>query len=320
MKKQYFLAIFLIALLVLTGCAATLKEAAPMEAPSAPSLGIARDEATSPGYAAENYESAVNSPEIDVAKDQRIVLRNASLTIVVADPGQSMDAISRMAEAMGGYVVNSDLHKTYTRDEIEVPEAYITVRVPAEKLNQALAQIKAQVEDAENDILTENVTGQDVTKEYTDLNSQLKNLEDAEAQLREIMASATRTEDVLAIFQQLTQVRRDIEVLKGQIKYYEESAALSSISVRIQAQEAVKPLQVGSWRPEGTARNAVQALIDTLQFLAKAAIWIVIFILPVGLVVFGPLVLLVWLIRRGMKNRKKQPPAAAPPAVPPAAN
>ncbi len=47
------------------------------------------------------------------SSDQRIVIRNASLTIVVDDPGASMTAISRMAESMGGFVVTSDLHKTY---------------------------------------------------------------------------------------------------------------------------------------------------------------------------------------------------------------
>lgn len=320
MKTRHILAVLLIILMVLAGCAPASREAAPMEAPSAPMLGVAPAQDSGAGFLAESDQSLSTTSSVDLGNDQRIVIRNASLTIVVVDPGRSLDAIGHMAEAMGGYIVSSDLHRAYTRNGIEVPEAYITVRVPAERLSDALAQIKAQVQDAENDILNENVTGQDVTKEYTDLNSQLRNLEDAEAQLREIMASATKTEDVLAIFQQLTQVRRDIEVLKGQIKYYEESASLSSISVQLQAQEAVQPLQVGGWKPVGTARNAVQALIDTLQFLAKAAIWIIIFILPVSLIVFGPLVLLIWLIRRGMKNRKKQPPAATPPAVPPTAN
>lgn len=320
--KRYFLAFFLGVLLLFTGCAsATRNFASPESSSGAPSSGIAIPQKDSNGgFEAEKPASEVTTSGSSAAIDQRIVIRNANLSIVVADPSKSMEAISRMAETMGGYVVTSDLHKAYTRNGVEIPEASLVVRVPAEQLNSAITQIKQQVDNLETDILSENITGQDVTKEYTDLNSQLKNLEDAEAQLREIMASATKTEDVLAIFQQLTQIRRDIEVLKGQIQYYEESAALSSISIQIQAQEAIQPLEVGGWKPQGIARDAVQALIDTLQFLASAAIWIVILIIPVSLLIFGPLVLLVWLIRRMLRKRKKQPPMVTPPTIPPAEN
>ncbi len=315
LKRLSLISLFAVLLLV-SGCAAATATAPmAMEAPRAASDSMAPAEQAA-GFAGE-YDNATTTSS-SAADDQRIVIRNASLTIVVDDPGASLAYISRMAEEMGGFVVTSNLYKTTTRDGAEIPEANINVRVPAERLNDALDEIKAQVRDPENDVRAENVTGEDVTKEYTDLRSQLRNYEDAEAQLREIMASATRTEDVLSVFQQLTEVRRQIEVLKGQIQYYEEAAALSSIDIRIQAQAAVQPLQVGGWKPVGVARNALQALIDTLQFLGSATIWIIIFVLPVGLVIFIPIRILWWLIRRATKNRRKPAPPAMPPTTPPA--
>lgn len=312
MFKRLSILSLLVFLIALTACAPASATMAPEMAPGAPSVNMAmpEEQSRSDGFAGD-FGSGTNS----TAADQRIVIRNASLTIVVDDPGSSMSVISRMAEEMGGFVVTSDLHKTYNRNGVEIPEATLTIRVPAEKLNDALTQIKQQVKDPLNDIRAENVSGQDVTKEYTDLNSRLKNYEDAEAQLREIMASASKPEDVLAIFNQLTQVRQEIEVLKGQIQYYQEAAALSSISVQIQAQAAVQPLEVGGWKPVGVARDAIQALINTMQFLASATIWILIYIIPVGLVIFFPIGLLIWIIRRSSKNRKK----AIPPAMPPSA-
>jgi hypothetical protein len=318
MFKHRFLILVFILLLVLSGCqaAATM---APAEAPSAPSVDLAMPNTQSKsqeGFGGDPGAgfNASNAPA--PAPDARIVIRNASLTIVVNDPGASMTAISRMAEEMGGYVVTSDLHKTFTRNGVEIPEASLTLRVPADKLNDALAQIKQQVKDPITDVRAETVSGQDVTKEYTDLNSQLKNYEDAEAQLREIMASAIKTEDVLSIFQQLTQVRQQIEVLKGQIQYYKESAALSSITLQIQAQAAIQPIEVAGWKPVGVARDAVQALVNTLQFLGSAAIWIIIYVLPVGIVFFIPLYILWWIIRRITRNRKKQLPPVMPPSAP----
>ncbi len=317
MIKRFSILIFLI-LLAISGCAPSAMESPAMVAPGAPSGGNTPQDSFAGERAVSDSGSDFAVSNVQPADEQRIVIRNASLTIIVDDPGQSLDTISRMAENMGGFVVTSDLHKTYTENGAEVPEASVTVRVPADKLNEAMAQIKKLVKDPANDISSENVSGQDVTKEYTDLNSQLKNLEEAEAQLREIMASATKTEDVLAIFQQLTQVRQQIEVIKGQIQYYKESATMSAITIQIRAQASVQPLEVGGWKPVGVARDALQALINTLQFLGSATIWILIFILPVGLAIFIPLRILWWLIRRGRKNHQKPQAMTVPPTTPPA--
>ena len=236
----------------------------------------------------------------------RIVIRNADLSIVVDDPTVALDAIVKMAERMGGFVVNSNLYKTNTSSGNEVPEAYITIRVPAESLNAALAEIKNQTSDPSKDVLSENVSGQDVTKEYTDLNSRLKNLEDAETQLRRIMEEATKTEDVLNVFNQLTYYREQIEVTKGQIRYYEESSALSAISIRIQAKEAIQPITVAGWTPVGVARDAIQALINAAQFLVDAFIWILLLVVPVLILIFIPIYLVYLLIRAIIRRQKRK--------------
>ena len=162
--------------------------------------------------------------------------------------------------------------------------------------------------DVENDVVNENVSGQDVTKEYTDLNSRLANLEDAEAQLRLILEEAKKTEDVLNVFNQLTYYREQIEVTKGQIKYYEESASLSAISVRIQAHEAVNPITVAGWKPSVTVSKALQSLVNAMQFIVDSLIWIVLAIIPVMIVIILPLYLIFLLIRSWVRraSRKKK--------------
>jgi hypothetical protein len=243
---------------------------------------------------------------------ERLVIKNADLSIVVPDPAASMDRISALAEEMEGFVVSANLVQDQI-DGVEVPRASVTIRVPAERLDEALGLIEAESDRLP---LNKNVTSQDVTAEYTDLQSRLRNLEAAEAQLREMLASATGTEDVLAVYQQLTQTREQIEVIKGQIQYYEQSARLSSISVGLMATAAVRPLTIGSWQPVGVAREALQALIGAVKFLASAAIWILLFILPVGLLILLPIYLLVRFLRRwrGRSRRPGVPPAPPAPA------
>jgi len=295
--------ILMMAVIVLAGCASAAKnespglvardfaEGAPPMPVEAPSQEFAKDAITA------GEESAANQPV------ERMVIRNANLSIVVNDPTVVLEKISRMAESMEGFVVNSNLYQTQTISGLEVPEAQITVRVRADLLDEALIQIKGHVDDPDNDVLYENVSGQDVTQEYTDLNSRLRNLEDTAEQLREIMDDAIRTEDVLQVFNELKNVNEQIEVLKGQIQYYEQSSKLSAITVSIKAKESVQPLQVGGWEPKGVAKDAVESLIRAYQTIADAVIWIVIFCLPIAIPVG---LVLIFVIRGIVKWNQKR--------------
>jgi Flp pilus assembly protein TadB len=168
--------------------------------------------------------------------------------------------------------------------------------------------------ESEEDPQNENITSQDVTSEYVDLQSRLKNLEAAEVELTQIMQDANRTEDVLSVYQQLVSIREQIEVIKGQIKYYDQASALSAISVELIADAAVQPIVIAGWQPQGVAKEAVEALLRTMQGVATAAIWVVIYLLPTLLVlfvIFGlPLVLLFRFLRR--RSLARQTVAAKP--------
>jgi hypothetical protein len=148
----------------------------------------------------------------------------------------------------------------------------------------------------------ENRSGQDVTSIYVDLQSQLRAKQVAEQKLLEIMDDANRAEDVLAIYLQVQSIQTEIEQLKGQIQYYEESAALSSISVRLIAEEGTQPIAVGPWRPEGAAKEAVEDLIRFVQNFSEFLIRFVIFTLPALVLLAIPL-FLVYLAGRAVFRR-----------------
>ena len=255
-------------------------------------------------------ESAANTGSgVSAAAVERIVIKNADLAIVVSDVEGRMKNIQIMAEQMGGFVVSSNLYQSYTSDYIEVPEAQIVIRVPSDQLEEAMDQIKKDTVEVQ----TENISGQDVTAEYVDLQSRLKNYEAAEAQLDEILKKATETEDVVNVFNQLVYYREQIELVKGQIKYYDEAAALSAISVRIIAEETIQPVVIGTWEPKGVALEAVQNLVDFLKGFTEFLITFVIFILPVFIIIFVFLYLIFLGARalfrkmRGNKVKKEQP-------------
>lgn len=232
------------------------------------------------------------------AVQERLVIENADLAIVVKDPKARMAEITQLANEFGGYVVSSNLYQSYTSMGKEVPEATIVIRVPSERLDEALARIK----DGAVDVDYENRSGQDVTSIYVDLQSQLKAKQAAEKKLLEILEKAEKAEDVLAIYLQVQSIQTEIEQLKGQIKYYEESAALSSISVRLIAEAGTQPIEVGPWKPEGAAKDAIEDLIRFAQNFTEFLIRFAIFTLPALVLIAVPL-LLIFLAGRALFRR-----------------
>ncbi|MBP7354811.1 MAG: DUF4349 domain-containing protein [Longilinea sp.] len=320
-RSLLYFSILLVLAITLTACtpaARTITDsyeefaAAPNEAPQP-----AFDMPGSGGVAAPEAQFSNVSQGYQPAAE-RMVIQNANLSIVVKDPAESMDAIIAMTEGMGGFVVSSYLYKTTTYDGIEIPAANLTVRVPVAQLTTAMSQIKAMVENPEKDIITETISGEDITQAYTDLESRLTNLENAADKLNEIMASATKTEDVLTVYRELTSVTEEIEIIKGQMQYYEEAAAMSAISITLQAQEAVKPITVAGWEPQGVLRDAVQSLINFWQGFVDFMIMLFVYIIPVLLTIALPL-FLVFLAVRAIVRRNKAKKAARKTVEPPQA-
>jgi uncharacterized protein YihD (DUF1040 family) len=307
MKTKSVLIGIVILALALSGCASRSQtannlrsggvedyamKAAPMVEPMAPMLESYAESAGSPGIAAAGVESV------------QMIMMNASLSIAVDDPAATLSDVQKLAKGMGGYTVSSNLYKSYTSSGVEVPQANLIIRVPAERLDEAMQKIKDMTGDPKKYTLNESVSGQDVTKEYTDLKSRLRNLEEADAKLSEFYENATNTEDALSIYSQKMQVTEQIEIIKGQIKYYDESVSTSSITLQIQSKETIAPITVAGWQPSGVARDALQALLDFGKGLVNFLIWLVILVVPIVLLFGLPIFFLVrWLKRRSAARK-----------------
>ncbi len=228
--------------------------------------------------------------------EQRIVLKDASIQIVVENVTATMDMITKLAEAMGGWVISSNTSRsTYTSGNDAVIGS-IAIRVPSAQFTNAITQIKNQSTSVD----AETITGKDVTQEYTDLNSQLTNLQAAEAQLQKILDSAQSTDDVLKIYNELVRVRGEIETTQGRINYYKQASDFSSITVSLRpptiAQEAVQ-VDTG-WSPATTVKGAFNALVNVLQGIANLIIIALILVLPLLLIMGIPAWLTYKLMRR----------------------
>ena len=310
MKKKNASIFLSMALILLLSACGTRNSATP--APLVQSYGGAPSNEnaalpTAPALLDASKGVVAGMAPTDTSAQDRLVIMNADLTIVIPDPQAKLQAISQMAASMGGFVVSMNMDQTTLQNGQTAPEGSISIRIPSGKLDDALKQIKAEAIEVRN----ETRTGQDVTQQYVDLQSQLDALQAAETQLTAIMQNATKTQDVLDVFNQLESYRQQINVIKGQMQYYQQASTYSLINVTLIAEQTVQPIEIGGWKPEGVARDAIQSLIRFWQGFVNFLINFFLLVLPILITIFGPIALIIWGIIALVKhNRKKKAQAA----------
>jgi len=222
---------------------------------------------------------------------ERLVIKTGSLSLLVKAVRESVDQMQKLATDLGGFVVDSQI--TVVDEKKQNLRATATIRVPAEKFDQALKTLK----ESAVKVTSERASGQDVTEEYTDLQSRLKNLSATENQLLKIMERAGEIKDVLAVQRELTQVRGQIETTQGRIKFLEKSADMSRITAHFATEEEELPIVELGWRPLATAKAALRSLVSLGQAVADKLIFALVFLSPVILVI-----LVIWILKKSRKS------------------
>ena len=148
-------------------------------------------------------------------------------------------------------------------------------------------------------------------EEFVDLSARLENLEATADRVRSFLGDTETVEEALAVNAELSRLEGEIEAYKGRIQFLSQSAAFSTITVNLTPDELSQPIEVGGWQPTGIAREAVEALVDALQGLGTFAIWLVIYILPVGLLIGIPIWLVVRFVRQRWQARRAELPVAS---------
>ncbi len=292
MKRYLWVLIGVAALTIATGGCAYRPAATPTP-PQAVVAPVPPPLEEKAGYSRGGADAATVA---GVATAERMVVRTASLDLIVPDTEKALDDIQAMARELGGYVVSVEAYQYQ-----EGRQATVTLRIPAEKLDTVLDRLRAMA----TTVRRESVSGQDVTDQYVDLQSRLRHLEAKEKQLLEFLDKAEDTEAVLAVYEHLSQTQAEIEQVKGRMQYLENQAALATVTVSLTPDVMAQPLETGGWNLPATVRQAVETLLSVLEFFVKALIYIVIVVLPalilVALPIFGLFLLVHWLVRRRRK-------------------
>ena len=219
---------------------------------------------------------------------QRLIVRNGTVNISVENTYASEKSIEAMIDQMstdGAFVVSTNESPTGYGVS---PYITMVIRVPAKNFDAIIDAIAKLAAKGTTPTLTKNAD--DVTSQYVDVSARLAALEAARDRLQQIMSEAQNTNDLLQAEQQLTQREAEIDALKGQKQFLEQSAALSSITVTLTPYVLSQPVD-SSWRPLETVREAFDRLVGSLRgfgdFLIIFIISVVPWLLVAGLVVFA---------------------------------
>ncbi|MEW6084434.1 MAG: DUF4349 domain-containing protein [Chloroflexota bacterium] len=251
------------------------------------------------------YEIANPSGDLTVVeRANRMIVKNADIRLLVEDTDIAIDRALQVVGDAGGYIVSSQVwYQDYYGNSLKY--ASVTIGVPVEEFENVMRRLRGLAVD----VLDESATGEDVTDQYVDLQSQLTNLEATRARIQEFLKDAKTVDEALRVNQELANIEAQIEQIKGRMNYLNDRSAFSTITVNFEPEFPIltptptstpKPTATPvPWKPADTFNEAKGTVTVVYQGIANFLIWLVVVILPIVL----PPALILWAMWK-LLNRK----------------
>lgn len=235
------------------------------------------------GGGGRDYPAAAASPAATDKADgkpgtpvHRKIIRDASLTLSVDNTAEVYQKIRNSVAGWGGFFAASNFSQ---RDQ-ERYTARLKIRVPSNKLEQVLVDLARM-----GRVVSQSETGEDVTDEYVDTQSRMRNLQATETRLLELMARTGSVKDLLEAEKELTGTRERIETLQGRLNHLDDLVAYSTVDVTLIEQGPIESERF--WNLGQTVMNAWSMFLYILRALVTGVIYtafLVPFALPLWLI------------------------------------
>jgi len=255
----------------------------------------------------------INNPSgenIVVQNTNRKIIKNADVRLLVKDTNVAVSRSTQIVSDLGGYIISSRVwYQDYFGNNLMY--ATITIGVPVNEFEHALNRLR----DLSIRVLDENASGEDVTDQYVDLQSQLENLEATRGRVQEFLKDAKSVDEALRINQELSDIEAQIEQIKGRMNYLADRSAFSTITVNFEPElpiltptptPTIAPTNtprptatLAPWKPGETFGDAKKTVTVAYRGIFDFLIWLVVVILPILL----PPALVIWLLWK-LLNRK----------------
>ena len=330
-KKIRVFAVLLVVLLLtcLTACGEVKNDVARETAPAGdyskneyayePDGAMAEEDYAydEPMETAPAYASSGDASQAGAVADGRKLIRTVSLSMETETFDDLLAHIQAQIAACGGYIESSQIegngvNGTGTRS------AWMTVRVPADKLDSFLTDTKAQGYVTN---VQENVS--DITLNYSDVESHITALRTEQERLLEFLENAETIDEMIMIEDRLTGIRYELEYYESTKKTYDNQVDYSSVNINISEVGRITPVVEESfWESIGSGfMNTIESIWNGLKSLfAGIVIYlpVILIILVLGFILYKVILKLAtgsWKRQKRDKNAPKKT-AAQPPRGP----
>jgi glycine cleavage system regulatory protein len=169
-------------------------------------------------------------------QDVRKIIRTAEVALEVDSYDATYAKLSELVKAEKGLVSSANTQKAANGKM----QATVILRVPPDRFEPVLARLKDL-----GTIRSQNVDSEDVTKAYVDLETRRKSKEILAERLSKLLAEGKGTvKDLMEVEVQLGATNEAIEQFKGEIKYYDNRIALSSLTLQISEKDFGQPFEI----------------------------------------------------------------------------
>lgn len=237
-----------------------------------------------------------NTPALP--ENQKIIT-TMNLDAQTEDMDPLLEKINAKITQLGGYLESQEIYNGSTYDSYSYRYAYLTIRIPADQLNDFVALVKEQ-----SNVVSQNISTENVTLSYVAIESRIKALETEQTRLLELLAKAENMEDLLMIESRLTEVRGDLEQYTSQLRVMDNRINYSTIHLDLEEVKEYTPVEE---EPKTVWERIGSGLSKNLKSLGNGLVnffvWIVVslpFLLPLAAIV----VVTILLIRRNSKKKK----------------
>lgn len=233
----------------------------------APSPGAASPP-QQPSVAGRSAQVQETTTSVLPSMAERKIARTGTIGLLVDEVNSARDSIVQLASRLGGYIVSTSFSG---RDGDYAGS--ISLRIPNEKFDEAVTELRTLAVR----IASENIAAKDVTEEYVDLQSRLRNAQATERQYLELLDKANDVDSTLKVYDRLKQVGAEIEQIKGRIQYLDQTSAMSIITVQLNPVATAKPVVRSGWNAIEQLKSATRAFVVAIQVIGTIAIYAAMF-------------------------------------------
>lgn len=147
--------------------------------------------------------------------------------------------IENKVKALGGYMESYDKgsKKSYSGSGVKLQYANMTIRVPADRLDELLNEVRGSA-----NVTSMSSSTDDVTLTYVDIQSHKESLKVEYDCLLELLAEAESVDQIILLQSRLAEVRYQIESMESQLRTYDNKVNYSTVYLYVSEVERITPV------------------------------------------------------------------------------